>query len=152
MRHNESLPFKIWHADIEQSTLDSFTGLLPIDTARVWAVRTCLEKFLVQVEHDRELQDWIHRDIWRMLFALPKPMKPVPINVRIPTALYIRYDKLFPEWGSTTWFIRRVFVHVVDVLNESGFILDEMLDRAVSAALRHDDEASETLGRFEESA
>lgn len=137
-----SKPSKIWHAPINQELLTQFDVLFPVDGSRVWALSSSLEKLLAVVEPSAERQRDVKGAIYRMLYVDPKPVNVIPVNFRIGTDLTVRFDRLFPERGASTWFARTTLAQLVARLTADGYNLEEMLEQCVNESLRQIAEVS----------
>lgn len=126
------------HASIKKSTLESLTALLAIDGARAWAVGLGLAEFVDRAEKSEELRAWVHAAIAKMMVD-PAPIGTVAINIKAPMDLYIRFDRLFPEWGATSWIIRRILDSLVTLMLAENIDLEAMIERAIDLATTHEE-------------
>lgn len=135
MRHDPTKAYKIWHCDLPKASIAHFKALLPIEGSRVWVFQTALDKFLDRVEGDSLQMRWIHSDIEDMLVNRTTPSNLEAINFRISTDSFVRFDRLFPEWGAGTWFFRRFFEALIERMEQSNFNLETYVEQAVGDAL-----------------
>lgn len=115
-------------------TREEFKALIPVVGSQTWFLSTALEKFLAMVEPSQDFQSYCHRDIQQHLHNEAKGSPLAVFSVQIPTALYDRFNALFPEWGATAWFMRRSISSFNK--NMEGVVLDERVEDAVRDMLR----------------
>lgn len=123
-----------WNADVSEETLRELDRLLPITGTRTWAINTGLDEFLTVMENDPKLQEWAHADIQRALHVEDTPRGTKALNVKIPADHYNRFNALFPEWGATTWFIRRFVNQFVVELIAAKIDLYKIVRHTIEAA------------------
>lgn len=131
MRRDTSKAEVGWHCEVPVDQCEALEELLPIRGAFASAITLGLRSFLPRIEHSPELLAAVHEDIQRHLYAEPREGKHRGIGVRIPTSLYTRFNAVLPEWGATTWFIRRL----VRALVQEGNALSTQIDAAVIRVL-----------------
>lgn len=139
LRRDINGPTVVWNAQVAVSTLDAFNAAFPVHGSRSWAIETALIKFLDVVEHNKDILAWCHRSVEKMLRDQEQRREQVrTINLRLNTDLYTRFNLVLPEWGATTWFIRRILEKAVAEADQSAINLENLMERVVSATT-HDD-------------
>lgn len=130
MRRDTSKPEIPWSARVEKEDKDTFLALLPMRGGQSWTINLALEKFLDICDNDPRIvlraKTMIHSHMFEekdLNGAL------VQVDVRIPNALYTRFNDHFPMIGATSWFMRTVIKHINQQLD--GYILDERIEAAV---------------------
>lgn len=136
MRRDTSKPHVVWNADVKAETLDEFVALFPMTGAQTWLIRTALDKFIEAVQHSPRLQRIVHNDIQEMLRGDEEKIGLRSINLKITRVQYERFNDLFPEWGSVTWFFRRVLTSTVSYMQEHNLNLEELVEVSVNNVLR----------------
>lgn len=94
--------------------------------------------FLTLMENpgSHDLRMWVHRSV--NLDQTPR-VEIAELSVQMPTELYIRFGKLFPEMGAATWFTRRYIRFLVaDLRLEQS--LEERIEATVSRAMTPEEE------------
>ena len=106
-----------WHCEVSFDQCALLEELLPIRGAFASVVTLGLRSLLDQLESNRDLLRLVHEDIQRHLYAEPREGKMRGIGFRVPETLYTRFNRVLPEWGATTWFIRRLIRAMVQADN-----------------------------------
>lgn len=116
-----------------------FARLLPMSGSQTWAVEIGMTAFLDLTEKSEQHQLWVKHQIAQMMYGERKPEdRPnlvAKFNANIPTPLYVRFGKLFPEPGSLSWFIRR-FIHDLCIDLSEGPTLEERIEASVNRSMQ----------------
>lgn len=128
MRRDTTKPLAGFAARLPRPHKDTFEGRLPIKGAKTFFVETALTQFLDLAENSPAIQNWVREEIQRMLHEEEKPRGVKETTVYIATPLYERFQRVFPEYGATTWFFRQAVKAFVEDSAES---IEEQIHRAV---------------------
>lgn len=90
----------------EQDQLD-LAEILPMSGGKRWLIETALREFLDLCEKDARLVSFVNDQVMQMREDGRPAEKLVDFLPRVKTDLYMRFNRIFPEKGATTWFIRR---------------------------------------------
>jgi hypothetical protein len=137
LRRDDTQPTVVWNADVSVEILAQFEAMFPMNGSRTWAITVGLEKFLERAEANPVFLRAVHVGVEQML-ADPDDIHKRSINLRIPSALYTRFNKILPEWGATTWFIRHLLQQMLTEAAAASFSLDDLLDHSVRNILQAD--------------
>ena len=135
MRRDTSASTVVWAAEIEQSTIESFESRLPMNGARAWVIARGTELFLDFTEHSPRLQKKVRDDLQRMLHA-EKRTGLTKINLRLPRDIYERFNRVYPEWGMTSWMIRHIMESMTSYMSTHNISMDDLLTVCVGNILR----------------
>ena len=105
---------------------------LPMKGGKTYFIQTAVEHFCDLMEQSPSLMGAAKEAIQTSLYMDDTPQDLESISTRIPTALYERFNKLFPEFGATTWFYRRV---VGAFARDEGMTIDDEIRNAVAVAV-----------------
>ena len=137
MRRNNSGPTVVWEADVKEEELEALKALMPMYGSRTWLIQTALDKFLSLVETSPRYKKIVKDDIQRMLHdEKEQKIGLKSINLRITTQQYNRFNECFPEFGGTTWFIRRIVKHTVMFMQQNNINLEELVEVSVNNILK----------------
>lgn len=135
MRLDTSKPFITWHAEVPGDILQQFDNLLPIHGARKHVLEVGVQKFLEIVETSPSIAEWCHQQIQDMLLQKGIWSGKKKINLQIATEVYVRFNKIFPEWGATSWFIRHLLMSLIEEMSD-GPCLEDQVEAAVRKMIR----------------
>lgn len=141
MRRDLNRPSVAWGINIAQSDMQALSSLVPIYGAKSWFMVEGLRAFLNLMENpgSASLRHWVHQRV-QIEPALREPT--AELSVQIPTELYLRFGKLFPEMGAATWFTRRYIRFLVaDLRLEQN--LEERVENTVNRAMTPEPEPAE---------
>ncbi len=113
MRRNTSASTVAWAVDLAESEHEAFARIYPVKGSFTSVITLGLQCFLDMLEREPQLQVWAHEDIARHLHLEDKPEKRRTLEINIPTALYERFNQLIPEFGGTSWFVRRLIASTI---------------------------------------
>lgn len=133
LRRNTSQPYVTWNARVGNEDFGSFSQLFPMRGARTWFIEEGLGRFLEAVRSSPELKEFCHDQIAQMLSGENNLVLVKEFPCRISRAKYDEFNKLFPEFGATTWFVRSMIGAVIQVMDERS--LAEYLDSTVQRIL-----------------
>ena len=108
MRRDTLREFVNWEVDLAQSEHDAFQRVFPVKGTYTSVIAIGLQHFLDTIEIEPMLQVWAHEDIAQHLHNEERPVRRKNLSVTVPTPLYKRFNNVLPEWGATSWFIRRL--------------------------------------------
>lgn len=134
MRRNLDKPEISWSFRIPREDREALGTLLPMKGAQTWLLQRGLCAFLDLIEQPSRagLRLWAHNAIQQALYIDETPGDLVDLSVRIPTELYVRFSRLFPEFGAATWFTRTYLRQIISDLRASGVSLEDQVELAVS--------------------
>lgn len=110
----------------------SLEAKLPMKGGKTYFIITAVEHFCDLMEKSPTLLAAAKEAIQSALYSEETPRDLESISTRIPTALYERFNRLFPEFGAATWFYRRV---VTAYVQDEGMTLDDEIRNAVAVAV-----------------
>lgn len=128
VRRNTAKPTVAWAIQVEETDHADFLAIYPLRGAFSGIIAIALQLFLDRLEAEPQLQVWAHEDIGRHLHLEERPERKQLIEINIPTALYERFNRILPEYGATSWFVRRL----IEALIQLGYT---PLGRQVTAAV-----------------
>jgi hypothetical protein len=108
-------------ANVLAADLDKFDRLIPIRGAYTALIVTGLTEFLREIRRTPELIPLINADIEYHLHTEFRDGPQRTIAIRIPAALQTTLFTIFPQWGATSWFVRRLLANFVAVAEEHSF-------------------------------
>lgn len=82
-------------------------AILTATSGKTWFIRTALHHFNNECEKSTALQAEVVEAILAMRGEEP-PRRLEDFLVRVPIEEYTRFNKMFPDKGATTWFMRKV--------------------------------------------
>lgn len=92
---------------------EALEGILSATSGKTWFIRTGLQQFNDECEPNPSLQGEVTEAILRMRGEEP-PRRLEDFQVRVPVQEYIRFNKMFPDKGATTWFMRGLIAKYID--------------------------------------
>lgn len=119
-------------ARIPRAQKFTLEGKLPMRGGKTYFIITAVEHFCDLMERSPSLAASAHESIAQCVYADSTPKDLESISTRIPTALYERFVRLFPEFGAITWFYRRI---VYAYIQDEGITLDDEIRNAVMSAV-----------------
>lgn len=121
--------------------MKSLSALVPIYGAKSFFMVEGLRAFLNLMENPSSegLRMWVHEAVQ---LEPPCRVETAELSVQIPTELYLRFGRLFPEMGAATWFTRRYIRFLVaDLRIEQS--LEDRVELTVNRAMTPDPEPQE---------
>jgi hypothetical protein len=112
MRRDVSKSQIDWLVDLDREEWDAFAHLYPMRGSGPFVATTALSALLNALESNHGLHTAATTDFLHYR-SDAKPRRIHTLSIKLPTALYLRFDRLFPQWGATTWIIRRLFHHAI---------------------------------------
>lgn len=132
---NKDSHYVQWSIRLNKSDKDNYRALLPITGSLAWVVETSLRYFLNTIEPNEALEYETHRLIKRHLDNYGNIKGDVePIDARVPAELDSRFNAIFPEKGSQSWFIRSVITALLPELTDMR--LEERVESAVRTVIK----------------
>lgn len=95
---------------IQKQALES---ILSATSGKTWFIRTALQQFNDACEANPALQTQVTDEILGMRDQEP-PRMLEDFLVRVPVGEYTRFNKMFPDKGATTWFMRGLIKTYLD--------------------------------------
>lgn len=117
-----------WSFRLDKATYEQFQKLHPVQGTTSGVISIALELFLDRVETDPMLLKWARSDIQRKLYDERLGSERHHLPVSIPVALYERFTALFPEFGSTTWFLYRVYTSYLETARPLRDVVAQSLE------------------------
>jgi hypothetical protein len=143
MRRAVNNAFVVWDADVKKDILIEFSAYLPMQGARAWFIQSGLNKFIESVQYSPRLQRKVKDQVQDMISGGKEDRTGLmSISTRITQHSYNRFNDMFPEWGSTTWFVRRSVTSLVLYMREHNINLEELVEVSVSNTLINVQKAS----------
>lgn len=133
MRRDTNKASVAWAAKLDADTYGAFQKIFPVKGTFSSIITLGLEAFLNRIENEPMLQVWAHEAIAEHLHNETKPVKCRDLDIRIPTSLYERFNKVLPEWGATSWFVRRL---VSTMVMQDTQPLEEQVTTAIEQLLQ----------------
>lgn len=134
MRRDLNKPEIPWGIRVSEEDSRALASLLPMNGGKTWLIITGLKAFLELMEGSAPHREWANSDIIRHN-AAPKPSRTKELSFRVPTDLYIRFNKLFPHNGASSWFVRTLVSATVADLQENGPTFEERVSHIVNTAM-----------------
>jgi hypothetical protein len=135
-RRPDNQPTVVWNVDVKEDVLVRLAGLLPVMGSRAWAINAGLKHFMQQAEASPRLQRFVHEDVQRKLHEEATPTGLMKTNVRVNRDIFERFNRLFPEWGASTWFTRIYLGALVDYMETKNLNIDQLAEVSVQATFQ----------------
>lgn len=108
MRRDTSQARVAWNAEVSEAAFAEFTQRFPMQGAVTATMSAALRIFCTALEAHPEWRQPIHDAIANDLYFKQPAGRRRKLNISIPTELYSRFNELLPEYGATSWFVRRM--------------------------------------------
>lgn len=136
MRRDLNKPYVPWTVRITPEDRTALDELLPAQGMKTWVVVKSLGAFLDLMEGSKGLQRWAHREIQSYIYREGEGRLAYrDLNAQIPTELYVRFSKVFPEFGAASWVMRRIIHQIINDMREDGFSFEERIEASVNRAM-----------------
>lgn len=133
MRRTEDKAEVGFSARVPAVQKEALEAVLAATSGKTWFIRTALAQFNDRCEKSIDLQARVTDAILAMRGEEPPRMLD-DFLVRVPVQEYTRFNKMFPDKGATTWFMRKI---VAEYLRQSNGrpTPDEFVSDAVTGIL-----------------
>lgn len=135
MRRDLNKPEIPWGIRVSAEDETALSSVLPMNGGKTWLIITGLRAFMDLMEHSLSHREWAKAQVILHNQDLDKPRRAKEINVRVPTDLYMRFIKVFPEHGAASWFVRTLISATINELSESGPSMDDRISMIVNQAM-----------------
>lgn len=105
MRRTDDRPEVGFSARVPETEKRALESILSATSGKTWFVRTALKQFNDECEPRTHLQAQVTEAILAMREQEPPRMLD-NFLVRVPVGEYERFNRMFPDKGATTWFMR----------------------------------------------
>ena len=127
-----------WSVRIDPQDYNTLANLWPMQGARTWLLNTGLRGFVELCEDSNAHQRWVHLAIGRHM-ASERPTQGRDLTCRVPSAMWFRFHKMFPEPGASSWFVRTFVHHIVEVMSGEARTLEERVLAMVKDIIEADE-------------
>lgn len=121
-------------ARIDPHDKQAIDNALPMYGGKTWATETAVRYLCDLCEANPLLQARVHDLVEKMKETDP-PRGPDEFEPRIARETFERFNRIFPQKGATTWFLRTWVPIMVEQIEEHTG-LEEMVHRSVKSVLQ----------------
>lgn len=143
MLRNPSAKESTFQGRVAASDLALLDRFCPSAGFRTWLFRSALHEFNAQLAAHPELADPIHERIHAMVQDPQKLRGGAAVQVRIASSEYDAFNAVFPEYGATSWFLRRILSTFIAAIQ--GYPLMSNLTSEALASLLYQPEPTEEV-------
>lgn len=135
MRRDLNKPEIPWGIRVSASDNEALSSVLPMNGGKTWLILTGLKAFLELMEASPSHREWAHSEIVKHNADKDRTRTTKELSFRVPTDLYVRFNKIFPEIGAGSWFVRTLVSATVEELQKGGPTMEERISMIVNQAM-----------------
>ena len=135
MRRDLNKPEIPWGIRVSAADNEALSSLLPMNGGKTWLIETGLKAFLDLMEGSPTHREWAHAQIHQANASADRPRRTKVLTFCVPSHLYVRFNKLFPQVGAGSWFVRTLVRATIEDLAASGPTIEDRVGMIVNSAM-----------------